>query len=143
MLVGCGRVGFDDPRSERGPDGGESALSDGDTCMRSRQLTIGVARTTESIDGARDDYASSACGGGPEVVYSFQQQALARRSIHLTTEFEGTTWYSTTCPPTSTSCIGVGAGGDLNLESEFKPGTIYIVVEKVRGDGTTFSIAVD
>ena len=141
VLIGCGRVGFDDPRSET--DAGDSALTDGDTCTRARRLTIGVARTNESIDGAQDDYASSACGGGADVVYSFQQQAFARRAIKLMTDFQGTTWYATTCPPVSTSCIGVGAGGDLNIESDFQAGTVYVVVEKVAGGGTTFSIVVD
>jgi hypothetical protein len=142
-LVGCGRVGFDDEQAA-GDGGNETALADGETCTRARQLTIGVARGNESLDTALNDYADSLCGGGADVVYAFQQPAAARRRITLSADFDGALWYSTECPPMPSSCIGFGANSaGLQLESDFRVGTVYVIVEKRGGEGTTFSIAVD
>jgi hypothetical protein len=142
-LVGCGRVGFDDERVASDA-ANEPALADGETCTRARPLTIGVARGNESIDSAVNDYADSQCGGGADVVYAFQQPTAARRRITLSADFEGAFWFSTECPPTPTSCIGFGANSSgLQIESDFRGGTVYVIVEKRQGSGTTFSIAVD
>jgi hypothetical protein len=144
VLAACGRVSFDEQRADAfGGDATEGSAADGETCMRARPLAIGVAHTNQSIEAAKNDHPNSACGGGPEVVYVFQQPALVRRSITLSADFDGASWYATTCPPVPGSCAGFGAGSELQISSEFRPGTVYVIIDKIGGSGTTFSIAVD
>lgn len=149
-LAACGRLGFD-PRGE-GDDGGGSDL-DGSTgsatpppndlCAGAIDFSLGVPLADQTIDGARDDYTAAAfCGNGPEVVLRVTTPSAGSRDIQMTATFSAGVTIGSTCPPATLSCALLGPGSS-GAGISFAAGVNYVVVDRVGGTGTTFTITVE
>lgn len=154
VLVGCGRIAFEplgssaDARGDgaNAPGDGATAPFDtsgsiaGDTCATARPIAIGQTLASESIAGAADDLGN-ACGNGPELVYAFTQPAMMSRTVSITATFSGAVRQSDVCPPVSTNCQSFAASSPKDAQMTHPAGTIYVMIDKTTGAGTTFTIS--
>jgi hypothetical protein len=157
LLTACGRINFDPPGGGGtvegatdgrpgdgvGGDGAGSGGALGDRCTNPRSISIGDVILAESIADAADDYPSTGCGSGPDVVYEFQQPATMNRTVSIGGGFTGSFAVTTTCPPTPSTCRQFAADYTYVNDTQNLPaGPVYIVIEKTGGIGTDFMITV-
>lgn len=147
LLGACGRLGFDPQAGDPGADGGgggDGAAAAGDNCADARDLVIGQPLSNQSIATARDDYIGIFCGNGPDLVYRFTQPVSADpRELDVLATFDGSIWVTPSCPPTIIGgCQTFANSLPYQQQSNFTPGTFYIIIDSVGGSGTTFDISV-
>ena len=141
---GCGRVHFD-PLDDGIATGDASsdglAGGDGEVCATPRVLPIGSALADQTI-GSADDYPGQ-CGGGVDVVYALVQPASGMRTVTVSGTFRGAMAISSTCPPSGTgTCGNFDVGTPIQTGIGLAAGTHYVVIDKISGTGTTFTIGI-
>lgn len=153
---GCGRIGFgrtdaavDDSRLDGSADAlvvdARVGTGDNGTCATAVEIPIGSSFANEVVDATDDVAPWGVCPNGPEVVYRVTVPDATTISIVATASFNGQITTGSTCPPTLTgpsSCYTMTANQVFDRSYSLAAGTTYIIVDKLSGSGTSFSIAV-
>ena len=124
---------------------------DGEILVRGKNVSPGYWKRNgqtladESIAGAGNDYSYQGCPDGIDLLYRLTLPAPQQFMITITPTFNGSiSWSSTTCPPmlAGGTCVSYSQGSTYMRMVPAGPTTLYIMIERTTGTGSTFSLAV-